>query len=122
MKDIRSLLNNYYFSRLEYQIRSKHDADYYSWLSPDEEPTKALIALETDILNCLKEELETTIKVIGSMRTERYKTLLSLRYIKNLGWSEIEKITGYSQKYLRGAMHRAALNEAINTQKEVSSS
>ena len=118
MKDIKTLLQNYYYSRLEYEHRSKHDADYYSCLLLDEEPTekiRPLIAVESDILNQLKEDLETTLKVVGSMKTEKYKTLLLLRYIKNLSWEKIKELTGYNRQYLRGTMHRAAINEANET-------
>lgn len=118
MKDAKTLLKNYYYSVLEHKHRSKHNEAYYSFLFPEGEPTeevKRLIAIESDITSRLKEDIETTLKIIESMKTEKYKQLLILRYLKNLDWREIEKATGYNKQYLRGAMHAAALNEATKT-------
>lgn len=124
MKDIRSLLNNYYFSRKEYEYMAKHKGESFSYLFPDDDNSdmrQSFIDNETAFLNRLKVELDDTLKVIGGMKTESYRTLLTLRYINNLSWMEIEGLTGYSKQYLRGKMHGVALNEAINTQKEVHS-
>ena len=126
MKDIKDLLGGYSSTQAELEGLQLHRNDLTAFFFPDgnapEEAKGRLLRIQNkreEYATRLKQELDHTLKIIGAMKTDKYKTVLALRYIRGLSWKEIGELTKYSEDYLRGKMLTNAIKEAKEAQRRI---